>query len=167
MVSPTFASLELLEYCCLSVDRDVHTTMTTKRPVVAGEKERAVSPVIGVILMVAITVILAAVIAAFVLDLGQSTGANASAGINFDQDSSAETVRVTISSVDRADTIEVRCVDNTEELEFAGPSAGDTIVVDYSSGANSGDLDCDGETSLQVIGTLSGNDAIIATYDIN
>jgi flagellin-like protein len=36
-----------------------------------GDSERAVSPVIGVILMVAITVILAAVIASFVLGLGQ------------------------------------------------------------------------------------------------
>lgn len=36
--------------------------------------DRAVSPVIGVILMVAITVILAAVIGTFVLDLGQSAG---------------------------------------------------------------------------------------------
>ena len=36
--------------------------------------DRAVSPVIGVILMVAITVILAAVIGTFVLDLGQELG---------------------------------------------------------------------------------------------
>jgi len=36
------------------------------------EGERAVSPVIGVILMVAITVILAAVIASFVLGLGDT-----------------------------------------------------------------------------------------------
>ena len=40
------------------------------RKLVGSEDERAVSPVIGVILMVAITVILAAVIAAFVLDIG-------------------------------------------------------------------------------------------------
>lgn len=39
--------------------------------------ERAVSPVIGVILMVAITVILAAVIGTFVLDLGQNAGQSA------------------------------------------------------------------------------------------
>ena len=38
--------------------------------------ERAVSPVIGVILMVAITVILAAVIGTFVLGLGDSLGDN-------------------------------------------------------------------------------------------
>ena len=40
------------------------------KKLVGSEDERAVSPVIGVILMVAITVILATVIAAFVLDLG-------------------------------------------------------------------------------------------------
>lgn len=39
--------------------------------------DRAVSPVIGVILMVAITVILAAVIGTFVLDLGSSVGQTA------------------------------------------------------------------------------------------
>ncbi|WP_312910377.1 type IV pilin N-terminal domain-containing protein [Natronosalvus caseinilyticus] len=43
---------------------------------------RAVSPVIGVILMVAITVILAAVIAAFVLDLGQGQSGTANAGVS-------------------------------------------------------------------------------------
>jgi flagellin-like protein len=46
----------------------------------AEENERAVSPVIGVILMVAITVILAAVIGTFVLGLGdqvQQTSPNA------------------------------------------------------------------------------------------
>jgi flagellin-like protein len=43
---------------------------------VSGE-ERAVSPVIGVILMVAITVILAAVIGTFVLGLGDQLGNNA------------------------------------------------------------------------------------------
>ena len=49
------------------------------------DDERAVSPVIGVILMVAITVILAAVIGAFVLQLGDSvsqTAPQASVGID-------------------------------------------------------------------------------------
>jgi len=45
------------------------------KKLVGSEEERAVSPVIGVILMVAITVILAAVIAAFVLDLGPGDAA--------------------------------------------------------------------------------------------
>ena len=52
-------------------------------------EERAVSPVIGVILMVAITVILAAVIGAFVLGLGdQVTESAPTAQISFEYDSS-------------------------------------------------------------------------------
>ena len=47
--------------------------------------EDAVSPVIGVILMVAITVILAAVIASFVLGLGGDTEAVPTATFNFEK----------------------------------------------------------------------------------
>lgn len=49
-----------------------------------SENERGVSPVIGVILMVAITVILAAVIGTFVLGLGDSVSQNANAGVSID-----------------------------------------------------------------------------------
>ena len=47
-------------------------------------EDRAVSPVIGVILMVAITVILAAVIGTFVLGLGQNVQSTPSASFDFD-----------------------------------------------------------------------------------
>ena len=47
-------------------------------------EDRAVSPVIGVILMVAITVILAAVIGTFVLGLGQNVQSTPQASFNFD-----------------------------------------------------------------------------------
>jgi flagellin-like protein len=46
--------------------------------------DEAVSPVIGVILMVAITVILAAVIGTFVLNLGDDVQANPTAGVSVD-----------------------------------------------------------------------------------
>ena len=58
------------------------------KKLVGPEEERAVSPVIGVILMVAITVILAAVIAAFVLDIGPGDSTiTASADLEADGDS--------------------------------------------------------------------------------
>ena len=66
------------------------------------DDERAVSPVIGVILMVAITVILAAVIGTFVLGLGdqvQTTAPNAQ--LAFDADSDNVTV-----SHDGGDTLD-------------------------------------------------------------
>jgi flagellin-like protein len=47
-----------------------------------ADDNRGVSPVIGVILMVAITVILAAVIATFVLGFGDSATQSASAGVD-------------------------------------------------------------------------------------
>ena len=65
------------------------------------DDDDAVSPVIGVILMVAITVILAAVIATFVLGLGDSLSNTApQASFNFDYDSTNTEVTVTHSGGD-------------------------------------------------------------------
>ena len=50
------------------------------------ENEEAVSPVIGVILMVAITVILAAVIAAFVFGMGSNVQSTKTVGLNLQKD---------------------------------------------------------------------------------
>ena len=55
------------------------------------ESDRAVSPVIGVILMVAITVILAAVIGTFVLQIGQNTG-DAAANANVQASDASDSV---------------------------------------------------------------------------
>jgi len=59
------------------------------------ENDEAVSPVIGVILMVAITVILAAVIAAFVFGLAGSTGTSKNVGLTMGTDT-AGYARITI-----------------------------------------------------------------------
>lgn len=68
--------------------------------------DQAVSPVIGVILMVAITVILAAVIGAFVLDLGDDMGDEATAAVSFDE-TKGEEVSVTLISAGNADNARV------------------------------------------------------------
>lgn len=60
-----------------------------------GGTDRAVSPVIGVILMVAITVILAAVIGVFVMGLGDEIGDTApTATVDFDDSTNADEVIV-------------------------------------------------------------------------
>lgn len=76
------------------------------RKLVGSEDERAVSPVIGVILMVAITVILAAVIAAFVLDLGGSVGEEPQAGVNVESTDGAN-YSVSVTSMGNSDGIAV------------------------------------------------------------
>ena len=109
---------------------------------VGDSDERAVSPVIGVILMVAITVILAAVIAAFVLDMGDELDDNSpSAQMSLDtessyNDSDASQNTVATISHDGGDKI------NTNE-----------IVVQIDHGSDSYELDSDNgfeDTSYEI-----------------
>ena len=66
--------------------------------------DRAVSPVIGVILMVAITVILAAVIATFVLGLGDSLSNNApQASFDFDPNGNSGNGAIVMTGGDELD----------------------------------------------------------------
>jgi flagellin-like protein len=102
--------------------------------------DHAVSPVIGVILMVAITVILAAVIGTFVLGIGSSQSQNASAGIDYD----ANTDTVTVVSLDNADT--VKCSNNPSSQQSS--SVGGTFTC------------ADGES---VIAVLDGDENVIRT----
>jgi len=141
--------------------------------------DRAVSPVIGVILMVAITVILAAVIGSFVLGLGssvQQTAPNAnfqfdytSQGTSNDADSAEEfTVTTTHTG---GDTISS---DNAQSLVLQSPdysigatlsvSAGSSITFDTSATAEDGtaisasELPESGDT-MRVIWTSSNGDS--------
>jgi flagellin-like protein len=120
-------------------------------------EDRAVSPVIGVILMVAITVILAAVIGTFVLGLGDQVSESApQAQFSFDFESgtNATIVHDGGDSIDTG-TISIR-VGSTLAYDdtgiaggFGGPassdgwttevSAGDTLNLDTGGASGSGD----------------------------
>lgn len=119
------------------------------KQLLGNDDERAVSPVIGVILMVAITVILAAVIAAFVIDLGQSTGANPQAGFTIDYDEDSSTAVVTVTSIERLDTIGANCDSRPGTLEEK--QVGETI--------DAGDCDPD---DVVVVGSYDGNEAVLS-----
>jgi len=106
--------------------------------------DSAVSPVIGVILMVAITVILAAVIGSFVLNLGgslQDTAPQASFSFDYTDDSSGPYVAVTHESGDSIEAGQVNATVSSNSLSVtsgSGPwpdstvSAGDTANFTYS-----------------------------------
>ncbi|RQH00422.1 type IV pilin [Natrarchaeobius oligotrophus] len=96
---------------------------------VGGEQERAVSPVIGVILMVAITVILAAVIAAFVLDLGGSVGQEAQAGVSIEVDESAEEIHVEVTSLGNADHVNLSGDADSSDANLTDMTVGDTATL--------------------------------------
>jgi len=98
--------------------------------------DQAVSPVIGVILMVAITVILAAVIGSFVLNLGGSLQQSApQASFDFDYDGTTEVV-ITHSTGDTISEGQVNVTSNSGPEETWGTpiSAGSSYTYDgYAS----------------------------------
>jgi len=139
-------------------------------------EDDAVSPVIGVILMVAITVILAAVIASFVLGLGDSASeVQPSSSFSLDEvtDDPAESVTITLTDGDTIDE---------EEIVFRGSAisggeqaldgiSGDGVSDDEWSVGESvtlDDTDLDGDGNLNIVWEESGGDssATLASYDI-
>ncbi len=125
------------------------------------DDDRAVSPVIGVILMVAITVILAAVIGTFVLGLGdqvQSTTPQASFG--FDTENDQADVVITHETGDTIDAPDVKISAtadygteengqtwDTLQNDDGEVSAGDSVTITYDADAPDNDgSDWGGET---------------------
>lgn len=93
--------------------------METKQKQPDESTDRAVSPVIGVILMVAITVILAAVIAAFVLDLGQGQSSTVNAAVSISEQSNGD-VKFTLTDKGNADDgVEIRYASNGSAVNDA------------------------------------------------
>jgi flagellin-like protein len=122
--------------------------------------ERAVSPVIGVILMVAITVILAAVIGTFVLGLGSSQSSNASASVSFDKKASGD-VEATVVAVDQADSLTLNVPSSNSGCSAASAISPDISTTVGDTGTVTG---CSDGDVVQVVGTLNGDDTVIQTY---
>ena len=89
--------------------------------------DRAVSPVIGVILMVAITVILAAVIGTFVLGLGDSLGGSATAGVTVDGDNTTD-ITVTLTNLGTAESVKIVYAANGTSVS-GNLGAGETLPM--------------------------------------
>jgi flagellin-like protein len=133
------------------------------------DDESAVSPVIGVILMVAITVILAAVIASFVLGLGDSVSNTApQASFTFDYDESSSTTtnqlandgggtdgELTITH-DGGDTINGQRLEVTDGTDTISPTPfGDDTDVAAGSSLT---IDIDNDDTVRIIFTGQSGD---------
>jgi flagellin-like protein len=151
-----------------------------------GGEDRAVSPVIGVILMVAITVILAAVIGTFVLGLGDRVSeASPNANFGFDYGATAGNADEVSITHDGGDGVEASQVNvsiggaNAWGIETGGDgdnnfdstsdwsnkiTAGDTVTITEDSG----DPIKDG-MSVKVIWSASGSDktAVIGESEVS
>ncbi|TKX46081.1 type IV pilin [Halorubrum sp. ARQ200] len=134
----------------------------------SNTEDRAVSPVIGVILMVAITVILAAVIGTFVLGLGDQLGDTAPQA-SFDVvevDNGSENITIvktggqTIAAGDLVLSID------GERYEGAFPEGdwetGQQKVADYSTGSSQSDTQ-----TVRIIHDPSGSAIFEEDLDFN
>jgi flagellin-like protein len=129
-----------------------------------SDDSRAVSPVIGVILMVAITVILAAVIGTFVLGLGDSVESAPQASFDFSYDTDTGNVDIRHRGGDNLDpaNVEIRIdgspaessdYDGSELSTFESFGAGDTVTISGASGQTIDIVFIDGD-SQNVIGSF-------------
>ena len=138
----------------------------------------AVSPVIGVILMVAITVILAAVIGTFVLGLGdqvQSTSPQASFAFDYNQDTdtASDSLQVTHDGGDAINHARLNATisgavtgagdADTEDSGAGDDAVGDAIVFTGKAGAaGDGDLFESGSVTAGASDTLDSDDFIVS-----
>jgi len=138
------------------------------KEMLSGESERAVSPVIGVILMVAITVILAAVIGAFVIGIGEDQEVQPTASFNFDFESDQVTIsHSTGDSISAPDELDI-VIDGEDESwipdeESDTVSAGNQVTITAGS---SGDIDASGDTDSDPFAdALAEDSSATGTFD--
>lgn len=129
------------------------------------QDDDAVSPVIGVILMVAITVILAAVIASFVLGLGNQAGSvSPTANFEFNYNTDDHNVTATHTGGDnvRMDELFVRGteINGTSGATHTSPNHG--TEIDTSTGQWQGDASGDIASNSAVV---SGDSAEIEVHE--
>jgi flagellin-like protein len=129
--------------------------------------DRGVSPVIGVILMVAITVILAAVIGAFVLGLGDSLSNNApQASFDFDPGNSGNGA-IVMTGGDELDgtNVKVTVGGSTEVYERNTPVVPDPITAGTDLMTNGGSFGPDDTVRVIWTSPNGGNSAVIGRYN--
>ncbi|NIC01077.1 type IV pilin [Halobacterium sp. R2-5] len=139
---------------------------------IPDQDERGVSPVIGVILMVAITVILAAVIASFVLGFGDSVSENVQAGVDVSENDDGTAGATWISEGNAVEVNVTAAGSDPVTLEEVGQTA--TIELDSSQAesynATSGNtLTLGGDTTRTVQVTVtaigSGGSKTVVTQE--
>ena len=143
--------------------------------------DRGVSPVIGVVLMVAITVILAAVIGSFVLDLGDSVQSAPQATFDYEaNETNAGTINQITITHEGGDTIDSARLEATGAVNASGNpvqfqgnisgtnnemTAGEEMVIGTNgNGSVAGD---EGDT-VRIVFTAEGGGSsnVISTFEL-
>ena len=122
------------------------------------QDDDAVSPVIGVILMVAITVILAAVIAAFVLGLGDSDEVGPSVSFNYDYDEGDQELTITVQSGDAF---------TASQVTFEGSNLGDNAEASWDERSNAGEDSTVRSGQRAELGGAQGGEDVPSDFELD
>lgn len=114
--------------------------------------DRGVSPVIGVILLVALTVSLVALVSVFVLDIGDDVSETADATV--DTDVGDDDVTATVVRNENLEEIRLEADSDSDSDTVSEPSAGDTLTATHN------------DEDVQVIGVVDGNEQVLFTVDV-
>lgn len=124
--------------------------------------DRAVSPVIGVVLVIAITVVLAGIIGTSVLGLGQNVQSAPQTNFEFDFDRDGTSVNVTHSGGDRLDEDNAGAVDVTTgvgEYDWLGNASADAGDGAITASESIDDLPYASGEQVRVVWTSSSGDS--------
>lgn len=123
--------------------------------------ERAVSPVVGVALLIAITVILAAVIGGVVLGLGTSSAEAPQASLQFEYDASTDDLTISHEGGDELKK------DNVVVRGNASVSLGTDLAAGQSQTNSSVSLSAGDEVNVVWQDPNSNDEAVIGTLEYN
>ena len=112
--------------------------------------------------MVEITVILAAVIAAFVLDIG-SGGNPVQASFSVDQDTSDENTTITVTNAANIDSVRLGgCADADDIFSDTELRVGNSVSSDDDFDLD----DCSTGDTVNIVGSVGGSESIVQSFDM-
>jgi flagellin-like protein len=127
--------------------------------------DRAVSPVIGVILMVAITVILAAVIGTFVLGLGDSLGGSATAGVTVDGDNTTN-VTVTLTNTGTANEVKIVYANNGTAVSSDELPGSNSLPLNSTGASVQLNSASPGATDYNIVAVGSNGESVLRSFTV-
>ena len=124
------------------------------------DDDRGVSPVVGVILMVAVTVILAGIVGNFVLGLGSLLQEPPQAGVqpseSYDSFTGNYTVNVLVTQLPNADSVTVQCSDCTVVKQDTATEVGESATI----------TDIPPGKQIVVLASVESNQQVIDTFRV-
>lgn len=137
-------------------------------------EETAVSPVIGVILMVAITVILAAVIGTFVVGIGSEVEPSAQAGVTFDYDGGSDELTVNVIDAGNVDALYIENQDDPiDDSDVTNQRGWESDTVDNRAVNNNPDggdsvviAGIEKDDDVSVIGEIDGEETLLDAWEL-